>query len=80
MVKNISVRVSPLAHPSKKPYQKSILPTSPPTEQSQNYKRLAQTIHGGQLLTSFEILHENGIRDKLTISMLFNLHFLEVAV
>lgn len=58
---NSAVRTSPPTALLKKTYLVSILPESPPTSQSQRYKRLIQAVHEGGLTKSLEILTESGI-------------------
>jgi len=75
----VAVTTSPPQHHSKKAYLVSIIAKSPPWGQSQNYKKLAQAIHGRELTTSLEILEQSGFTGDLAIFMIANLQQMEVA-
>lgn len=52
---------------------------SPPSGQSQSYKRLTQAIHRRELTTNLEILAEIGIEGNLAVFIVTNLQNLGAA-
>lgn len=81
MANNNNAAVSPPQHHSKKPYLVNILAISPPSGQSQNYKRLTQAVDKQELTESLELLAQSEIEDDLlTLFIITNIQSLGGAV